>query len=68
MADAITVSLPFVGKEIKEGFELIGDSWKFWENPIASFHGMENALLKYDIEIVFTTIYLNYQFLLELVS
>lgn len=47
MADAITVSLPFVGKEIKDGFELIGDSWKFWENPIASFHGMENAMLKY---------------------
>lgn len=46
MADAITVSLPFVGKEVKDGFELIGDSWKFWENPIASFHGMENAMLK----------------------
>nr|XP_022345803.1 uncharacterized protein LOC111138229 [Crassostrea virginica] len=52
VADAITVSLPFVGKEIKEGFELIGDSWKFWENPIASFHGMENALLKFKLAVV----------------
>ncbi|XP_062567667.1 uncharacterized protein LOC134229900 [Saccostrea cucullata] len=52
VADAITVSLPFVGKEIKEGFELIGDSWKFWENPIASFHGMENALLKFKLAVI----------------
>lgn len=40
------VFLLFVGKEIKDGFELIGDLWKFWENLIVFFYGMENVMFK----------------------
>lgn len=46
MVDVIIVFLLFVGKEIKDGFEFIGDLWKFWENLIVFFYGMENVMFK----------------------
>ncbi|CAG2189852.1 unnamed protein product [Mytilus edulis] len=46
IADVMTVTLPFVAHEMGEGFILIKDSWKFWENPVQSFNGIEMALLK----------------------
>ena len=46
IADAMTITLPFVAHEMGEGFQLIKDSWKFWENPMESFKGIEMALVK----------------------
>ncbi|CAG2238525.1 unnamed protein product [Mytilus edulis] len=51
IADAMTVTLPFVAHEMGEGFILIKDSWKFWENPVQSFNGIEMALLKFKLAV-----------------
>ncbi|CAG2210632.1 unnamed protein product [Mytilus edulis] len=51
IADAMTVTLPFVAHEMGEGFILIKDSWKFWENPLQSFNGIEMALLKFKLAV-----------------
>lgn len=47
------VFLLFVGKEIKDGFEFIGDLWKFWENLIVFFYGMENVMFKYGYFVLY---------------
>lgn len=52
IVDTVTVTFPFVGKEMMDGFQHIKDSWKFWENPVESFHGMDAALTKYELKYV----------------
>ena len=46
IADTMTITLPFVAHEMEEGFQLIKDNWKFWENPMESFKGIEMSLVK----------------------
>ena len=53
-ADAMTITLPFVAHEMGEGFQLIKDNWKFWENPMESFKGMDMSLVK---QVIFVSKY-----------